>query len=223
MLTCAGRVVMISGANRGIGRAVAEKLYREGYTLSLGARRSAELGEALHDWDSTRVLVYPFEASEAPAAQDWVNATVARFGRLDGLVNNAGIARHAGLEDLDETALDELWVVNVKGPLRLTRAALPHLRQSGHGRIINVASLSGKRVRNDNTGYAMSKFALLALTHAIRRAGWNDGVRCTALCPAFVATDLTRNVTKVSREEMIAPEDFAELVATVLALPTMER
>lgn len=175
MLTCAGRVVMISGANRGIGRAVAEKLYREDYTLSLGARRSAELGEALHDWDSTRVLVYPFEASEAPAAQDWVNATVARFGRLDGLVNNAGIARHAGLEDLDETALDELWVVNVKGPLRLT--------------------------------------------HAIRRAGWNDGVRCTALCPAFVATDLTRNVTKVSREEMIAPEDFAELVATVLALP----
>lgn len=175
MLTCAGRVVMISGANRGIGRAVAEKLYREDYTLSLGARRSAELGEALHDWDSTRVLVYPFEASEAPAAQDWVNATVARFGRLDGLVNNAGIARHAGLEDLDEIALDELWVVNVKGPLRLT--------------------------------------------HAIRRAGWNDGVRCTALCPAFVATDLTRNVTKVSREEMIAPEDFAELVATVLALP----
>jgi len=219
MLASDARVIMISGANRGIGRAVAEVLYGEGYRLSLGTRKVQELNRELAHWDAARVLVHPFDATDPTAPNSWVATTVARFGRLDGLVNNAGIARHAGLEDEDETALDELWTVNVKGPLRLTRAALPHLRRSGSGRIVNVSSLSGKRVKNDNVGYAMSKFALLALTHATRRAGWDDGIRCTALCPSFVATDLTREITKVSREEMIQPADLARLVATVMALP----
>lgn len=93
-----------------------------------------------------------------------------------------------------------------------------HLGRSGSGRIVNVVSLSGKRVRGDNAGYAMSKFAALALTHATRRAGWQDGVRVTALCPAWVATDMASHAS-VPPEEMIQPEDLCALVATVLALP----
>ncbi|MCC0031430.1 MAG: SDR family NAD(P)-dependent oxidoreductase, partial [Brucellaceae bacterium] len=115
--------------------------------------------------------------------------------------------------------LDALWAVNVKGPLFLTRACMPHLKAAGAGRVVNVASLSGKRVRNENIAYNMTKHAIMALTHGTRRIGWEHGVRATALCPGFVATDLTADVTKVARDEMIEPGDLAELAATVIALP----
>ena len=147
-----------------------------------------------------------------------MQATLARFGALHGLVNVAGINPKAELLDPDETALDALWAVNVKAPMRLARLAMPHLAACGHGRVVNVASLSGKRVRNTNVGYAMSKFALVALTHGVRQAGWEQGVRATALCPGFVATDMTAGVTRVPRERMTTPEDVALLVETVLRL-----
>ena len=112
-----------------------------------------------------------------------------------------------------------LFTINIKGPLYMTRLVLPHLRKTGAGRILNVASLSGKRVKNENIAYAMTKHALIALTHGTRRIGWEDGVRATSICPSFVATDLTAGVTKVARGEMIQPDDLAELMATAIALP----
>ena len=218
MLDPAGRVAMVSGANRGIGLAVARCLHDRGYTLSLGARDPKSF-DRIGGFEPGRTLVHRYDAAEAGAAEAWVAATAARFGRIDALVNNAGIARMAQVEDADEANLDAMWLVNVKAPMRMTRAALPHLRKSGSGRIVNVSSLSGKRVRNENAGYAMSKFALMALTHATRRIGWDDGVRVTAVCPSFVATDLTAGVTKVARTEMIDAADLAEIVALALALP----
>jgi NADP-dependent 3-hydroxy acid dehydrogenase YdfG len=86
--------------------------------------------------------------------------------------------------------------------------------------VVNLVSLSGKRIKGDNAGYAMSKFAALALSHATRRAGWDHGVRVCAVCPSFVATDMTTAAReRVPGEAMIQPADLAELVATVLALP----
>lgn len=224
MLSPEGRVVMVSGANRGIGLAVANALHERGYTLSLGARDKAKLDAAVLGVGAgalgrDRVMTASFDARDKASAAAWVEATARRFGRIDALVNNAGIALDVTLEDEDESAYDEMWDVNVKGPLRLIRLALPHLRRTGTGRIVNVASLSGKRVKNDKAGYAMSKFAVMALTHAVRRAGWDAGVRATALCPSFVATDMTDWVKDVPRTAMIQPEDLAELVATALALP----
>jgi NADP-dependent 3-hydroxy acid dehydrogenase YdfG len=217
MLTPAGRVIMVSGASRGIGRAIAETLFAKGYALSLGARTPAGLAEAFGDPE--RVLACRYDAEDRSTFGAWVETTVAHFGRLDGLVNNAGTSNRFRIDEGDEAELDRLWAVNVKAPLFLTRLCLPHLKATGAGRVVNIGSLSGKRVRNDNVAYNMSKFALMALSHGTRRLGWDDGVRVTAVCPSFVATDLTADVTKVARDEMIDPADFAELVATVLALP----
>ena len=100
----------------------------------------------------------------------------------------------------------------------LSRIALPHLRAAGTGRIVNVASLSGKRVANPNAGYAISKFAVVALTHALRRAGWDDGVRATALCPGFVDTAMTVGAA-YPREQMTRPADLAHLAEVLLRLP----
>ncbi len=213
MLDPKGRVVMVSGAARGIGRAVVERLLAAGCRVSAGVRQARGLAE------SADLLVHRYDAESVDSAAAWVDATVARFGRLDGLVNAAGINPVAEIGNPDESALDSMWLVNVKGPLRLIRLTLPHLAASGHGRVVNVASMSGKRVRNSNVGYAMTKFALVALTHAVRREGWDAGIRATALCPSFVDTDMTAAVTKVPREQMTSPTDLAELVATVLHLP----
>jgi|SRR5207248_227897 len=215
MMSADGRVVMISGSNRGIGAAIARRLGAAGFRLSLGMRDTAK---ALAG-DPTRSFITHYDARERDSAKAWVDETLQRYGRIDALINNAGISPTVRIEDEDEDALDDLWLVNVKAPLRLVRAALPYLKASGTGRVINVASLSGKRVPNANNGYAMTKFALVALTHSVRRLGWEHGIRATALCPGFVATDMTAGVTRVDRADMIRPDDLAELVACLLALP----
>lgn len=212
MLEVGDRVVMVSGVSRGIGRAVAERLLASGFRVSAGVRDARGLAP------TERLMLQRYGAESVESAAAWVAATVERFGALHGLVNAAGINPRFAVEDADETALDQLWAVNVKGPLRLSRLALPHLRACGTGRIVNVASLSGKRVPNPNAGYAMSKFAVVALTHALRRAGWEDGVRATALCPGFVRTDMTAGAD-FPREGMTQPADLAELAEMLLRLP----
>jgi len=208
MLDPAGRVVMVSGAARGIGRAIAERLTAAGYAISAGLR----------DPSASPHFAHRYEAEEDGAAEAWVASTLARFGRLDAVVNAAGINPMARLLDSDETPHDAMWRVNVKGPMRVIRAAWPHLVACGEGRVVNLASLSGKRVANENIGYAMSKFALVALTQEVRRNGWDQGIRATALCPAYVATDMTAGANW-PRERMSRAEDVAALVETVLRLP----
>jgi NAD(P)-dependent dehydrogenase (short-subunit alcohol dehydrogenase family) len=212
MLDPVGRVVMVSGAARGIGREVLRRLHGSGWLVSAGTRGASRIPAG------PDLLVHRYEAEEAGAAEAWVAATVARFGRLDAVVNIAGINPMARLLDADETPHDAMWRVNVKAPMRLVRAAWPHLVAGGEGRVVNLASLSGKRVANENLGYAMSKFALVALTQEVRRLGWEHGIRATALCPGFVATDMTTKA-RWPRETMSRPEDIAVLVDTVLRLP----
>ncbi|MCV3206569.1 SDR family NAD(P)-dependent oxidoreductase [Mesorhizobium sp. YC-39] len=219
MLDPTGRVVMLSGASRGIGLAIARRLHAQGYTLSLGVRNPDAAVFAA--FDPARTLVQRFDAEQAETAAQWVDATVARFGRIDALINNAGILRPLDLRSGDESVLDEMWAVNVKAPFRLIRLALPHLEKGGHGRIINVASTDGKRYRDTvSVAYAMTKHAVMALTHAAKFAGWEKGVRVTALCPGAVDTDLVASVPGVTPSaNRIAPETIAETVAFLLRLP----
>lgn len=219
MLDPHGRVILVSGANRGIGRAIAEVLHAAGYSLSLGGRDPEALAELSAGWDGPRVQICRFDATDWASHRAWIEAAASRYGRIDGLVNNAGMHSTMTLRAPDEAELDAIWAVNCKAPLNLIHLALPHLEASGHGRIVNVASLSGKRVRNDHIAYNMTKHAMVALNHAARRIAWDKGVRATALCPSFVPTDMTASSKALAREEMTQPGDLAQLVATVLALP----
>jgi len=218
MLDLADRVVLISGANRGIGRALAERLAAAGCRLSLCARDPDTLKAAFGP-ETDRRRHFRFDATERPTYAATVDGTLAAFGQIDVLVNNAGASNRFSIEAGDEADLDALWTINVKGPLFMTRFCLPHLRVSGSGRILNIASLSGKRVRNENVAYNMTKHALVALSHGTRRIGWDDGIRVTTLCPSFVRTDLTADATKVPPERMIQADDLAEMAAVALALP----
>ena len=218
MLETTGRVVLISGANRGIGLALTQNLYAKGYSLSLGVRDAPSLAKLTARMDPARIHTARYDAKDWSTHAAWVAAAVERFGRIDVLINNAGAGVSMTLRTANEAALDEIWAVNCKAPVNMIHCALPHLEASGSGRIVNVASLSGKRVANDNFAYSMSKFAVMSLTHAARRIAWDKGVRATAVCPGFVRTDMTVEA-KFPREEMIDPADLAELVSAVIALP----
>lgn len=216
MLDPTGRVAMITGANRGIGAAVASRLRAEGWQVSLGARDAAAAGPGLGD---NGVLRHRYDARDRATDGEWLAATLERFGRVDALVNNAGIIHLEDLESLGDEALDDMWNVNVKAPLRMIQATLPRLRESGEGRIVNLISMSGKRVKGTFApGYAMSKYAALALSHAVRHTGYEDGIRVTAVCPGFVATDMT-DAFGPDRAVMVQPDDLAEMISTVMALP----
>lgn len=211
------KVILITGASRGIGRSIAEKLLQEGYCLSLGVRNLhcfEDTGFTNHD----QVLIYPYQAEDKDSPIAWVKATIEKFGRLDGVINCAGILERVQFEDDEEEKLDRLFEINVKAPWRLTREAFGYLKQSGEGRIINLVSMSGKRVKGTLAGYSVSKFAFLALSQSMRNAGWEDGIRVTAICPSFVNTDMAKNVD-INLETITQPEDIAKIVATILSLP----
>ena len=217
-----GRVVMLSGASRGIGAAIAERLLAEGYRLSLGVRNPQPVHKALPQLAGSTALVQPYDANDAASAKAWTAATADTFGRIDCLINNAGILQQIGFEEHSVDDLDAMWAVNARAPYLLTSLALPHLRQSGSGRIVNIASTDAKRYRDASVsvGYAMTKHALLALTHATRFAGWDDGVRVTALCPGAVATDMVANVDGVvPLSDRLSPDLISLFVSMILRLP----
>jgi len=226
MLDRTNDVVMVSGANRGVGLAITRNLLARGYRVSAGARNVDALRSALDselavlgDDSPSRLLLNDYDALAARSDERWVDNTMATFGRLDVVVNNAGILDENNLESLSMDALDLLIDVNVKGPLRMTQLTLPHLRASGAGRIVNVSSLSGLRVKGTFApGYAMTKHAVIALGEATKNLAWDDGVRVTAVCPGFIATDMIDHLGN-DPETIINPADLAELIATTIALP----
>ena len=145
MIDVNGKVVMISGANRGIGLAIARSLYKAGYSLSLGSRNISSLENLIENSSEDRILNCYFDAMDKSTHEEWVRSTIDKFNKIDCLINNAGIVESVSVEDEDdnEDALDRMWTVNVKAPLSLTRLTLPYLKKSGSGRVVNVASLAG--------------------------------------------------------------------------------
>lgn len=205
-------VAMISGASRGIGAAVAGELAAHGWRLSLGLRDPAAC-----PIDGPDVLAHRFDALDPASEIAWRDATLARFGRIDGLVLNAGILIRKSVLEATAEDFDAIMAVNVKSPMRLAQLAWPAL-EAAQGRIIVMSSLSGKRVKSAGSGlYGMSKFAVTGLAAGLRQCGKDNGVRTTAICPSFVASDMSAGALEADR--MTRAEDLAQIIRTVLELP----
>ena len=212
---------MVSGGARGLGAAITKALVLSGWKVSVGVRDPQVAREQLGDLvDSVHIAT--FDATDKSAPDRWTDEVLSEFGGLDALVNNAGILRMVNLDKGTEDDLDMMWEVNFKAPFRLCRAVLPHLRKTGHGRVISIASTDGKRYRDATAslGYVVTKHALVQLNHAVRFAGWDDGVRATAICPGAVDTDMIANIPGVTpKAERLKPETLGDVVTFLLGLP----
>lgn len=212
------RVALISGASRGIGDVVAAELFRQGWSVSLGMRTPV-----MPEWARGReaqVHLAAYDAEDPASEKRWVEDAIGRFGRIDAIVANAGIMIAKTVIEAEDEDIDAMMSVNVKAPRRLAKAAWNALCETGRGRVIILASLSGKRVKSAAAGsYSLSKFAAVALAHAIRQTGFDKGVRATAVCPGFVATDMAAAITDRPADQLTQPEDLARIIGMLISLP----
>jgi len=210
------RVALITGAGRGIGRATAEAFAAEGYTVvlaeilpALGRRTERALKRK-----GARAFFLPADVADPVSVGKTVRAALRRFGRLDCLVNNAGVLRAGELANLAIADLDRMLRVNLRGPLLLARAVVPIMLRQGSGAIINVASQLGKFGAADYVTYCASKFGVVGFTEALAAELAGTGIRVWAVCPGLVDTRMARQagVSRRERGGLIRPETVARAI-----------
>jgi len=215
-----GKVALITGASRGIGRAIATTLHADGVRLGLASRSGADLG--LSDAIGLKADVRDREALARAA-----KATAERFGGIDILVVNAGVGAYGPFLDLDLEHLEEMIEVNVKGAIYAARAALPYLLESDAADFVMIASEAGRRGLPYEAVYCASKFAQVGLTAALDHELRERGVRCTNICPGGVATEFAmgrgRTPEMPQLAGMMKPQDVADAVQFVLTRPRGHR
>ena len=218
------RKILITGASRGIGNAIALKLLKQGHLLSLGVRNKEDLINTYLDPkfnNRKRFIVHKYEATDKDSSREWVTNTVQTFGEIDTIIHCAGILKKTNLifDDNEMKDIEYLWKVNVMGPWILTKDAWKYLSMSNSSRIIVLVSMSGKRSKNGLASYSMSKFALMSLCQTMRDEGWNQGIRVTAICPGFVNTEMSKEVKNLPKQDMTQTNDIANICSNLLKLP----
>ena len=188
----AGNVVLITGASRGIGQALAKALAAEGCRLGLLARDGAKVSELAAQLGADSLALVA-DVTDRTAVRAAVAALEARFGRIDVLVNNAGVGLTGVIADLDPEALERVFRVNVTGSLHAIQAVLPGMRARRSGHIVNISSILGKVAVPQTAGYAATKFALQAISDGLRVEEAPSGIAVTVICPGSTETDFRDN------------------------------
>lgn len=211
----AGKVAIVTGASRGIGRAISVALAREGATLVLSARSIPDLQQTARQVVEAGGVaeIVVTELTEEESIRNLVRATRDKCGRLDILVNNAGVTHSAKLEETATQDWQRCMEVNARAPFILCREALPLLRKSAAGFIINIASVVGVKGYPLQSAYTSSKHALRGMTISLAEELRGSNVRVHLLCPGGVDTELVTNVRPdIKKEDLIGPDEIAELV-----------
>lgn len=219
----AERAALITGGSSGIGLAIARALAQDGYAITISSRRADKLdaaAEALRG-EGHRVLAVPAQIADEEELKGVVSAHREEYGRLDVLVNNAGVGIGEPIHELSAKKVDLQIEVNLRSLVLMTRECLPLLREAGseHRKalIVNTASVAGKAGQAWLSVYSATKFAVIGFSQATQREVSGQGIGVTALAPGFVDTPMTEFVKEqVPAEEMIQPTDIAESVRFLL-------
>jgi NADP-dependent 3-hydroxy acid dehydrogenase YdfG len=225
-----GKVVVITGASSGNGEATARYLSSRGATVVLGARRVDRI-KALADELSRKggkTLAIQTDVTEVNQVKRLVDEAVKTFGRIDVMINNAGLMPHSPLERLKIDDWDRTIDVNLKGVLYGIAAALPYMKQQKSGHFINVSSVAGHKVRPGSAVYAATKTAVLVISEGLRQEVKPYNIRTTVISPGALATelpnsitepDVAENVRKFVQEVALPAESFARAVAFAMSQP----
>ena len=224
----AGRVALVTGASRGIGRAIARGLAGQGATVYLGARDETRLGEVVKEITAAggKASSLLLDVSDRSSAQAAVEAIVEAQGRLDHLVNDAGVTRDNLMLRMKTEEWDAVLATNLTGAFLCTRAALRPMVKQRYGRIVNVTSVVGLTGNAGQANYAASKAGLIGFTKAVAREVASRSITVNAVAPGFIQTDMTAAMTAEARESMSGgiplgrlgqPDDVAGVVAFLLS------
>jgi 3-oxoacyl-[acyl-carrier protein] reductase len=211
-----GKVALVTGASRGIGRAISLALAAEGAALVLAARSTADLEAVAAEVMSLggSALVAPCDVRSAGQVKRTFRAAIKQFGRLDILVNNAGVAFRVALAEMAEADLDLTLAVNLKGAFLCCREAVPVMAAQGSGIIINISSGAGKQGFPELAAYCATKFGLIGLTESLAAELAERGVKVYAVCPGATDTRMYRSLYPEEEPEL-EPEHIARRVMEI--------
>ncbi|HEV7214263.1 MAG TPA: 3-oxoacyl-[acyl-carrier-protein] reductase [Chloroflexota bacterium] len=227
-LPLAGKVALVTGASRGIGRAIALRLAADGARVGVNYQRNAAAAEATADAIGAaggNALLLPADIAERSAVEAMVAALVKSWGRLDILVNNAGITRDTLLLRLGEDDWDAVLNTNLRGAYLCAKASIRHMLRGG-GRIINVSSVVGQTGNAGQTNYAAAKAGLIGFTMALAREVASRKITVNAVAPGYITTDMTAQMKPEHTERLLQmiplarlgmPEEVADLVAFLVS------
>jgi len=225
-----GKVVVITGASSGLGEAAARLLSAEGAIVVLGARRADRI-ESLADEltrNGGKALAVTTDVTDYDQVQKLVDAAVQSYGRVDVMLNNAGLMPHSPLERGKVDDWNQMIDVNIKGVLYGIAAALPHMKEQKSGHFINVSSVAGHKIRPGGVVYAATKHAVRVISEGLRMEVKPYNIRTTVISPGAVATELIDRITepdiresvrKMAEEIALPAETFAQMVAFVIGQP----
>src|SRR5699024_8164820 len=217
-----GKKAIITGAGKGIGRATALSLAKEGVSLGLVARTETDLQKVAKELenDGVDVFIATADVGSNEEVETAMEQLMNDLGSVDILINNAGIERFGGFLELDVEEWERIIQVNLLGMYYVTRAILPKMIEQKSGDIINISSTAGERGGPKTSAYSASKFGVLGLTESLAMEARKSNIRVTALTPSTVVTDLAINegLVKGDEENVLQAEDLAELIVAQLKL-----
>jgi 3-oxoacyl-[acyl-carrier protein] reductase len=222
MVALKGKTALITGAARGIGRAAAIALAKEGVNIGLIARTEETLQNVAKEVEAEGVKT-SYSIADI-SSNDEVTKAVAKIkdelGETDILINNAGIAKFGGFMDLEIAEWEKIIQVNLLGAYYVTRAVLPDMIERQSGDIINISSTAGQKGAPVTSAYSASKFGLMGLTESLAQEVRKHEIRVSALTPSTVSTDLAveNNLTDGQQDNMLQPEDMAEFIVAQLKM-----
>ncbi len=217
------KIAIVTGAGKGIGRATALALAKEGANVAVASRTMTDLQSLAKEIGNVGRKALPIVAdvSRENDIKKMITETVNKFGGIDILVNNAGLGYFGRVETLTTQQWDEMFEVNMRGLFLCTREALPHLKRKPESFVINVASLAGKNAFEGGAGYAATKWGVLAFSKCLMLEERKAGVRVLAICPGSVATHFSHSSPKSDPEsgKILLPEDVAQTIIAAIKLP----
>jgi 3-oxoacyl-[acyl-carrier protein] reductase len=222
MESLTGKTALITGAGKGIGRAVAIALAKEGVNVALLARTTSDLEKVAAEAKAigVKAVIVTADISDIQSVNTAVSAAKKELGAIDILINNAGIAAFGKFLELEPADWEKIIRVNLLGVYYATRAVLPDMIERKTGDIINISSTAGQRGAPLTSAYSASKFAVLGLTESLMQEVRKHNIRVSALTPSTIATDMARelNLTDGNPEKVMQSEDLAEFIVSQLKL-----